>query len=466
MAVGSGLLRAGLSRQPVAVLMERRAETIAVFLGIVASGCFYVPIDPQSPRKRMQLLLEKLAPAACVCSTDLLPLAQSLSQTGQLLDCGNLMNEQIDWPGLNAVRTRQIDTDLIYLVFTSGSTGTPKAVAGCHRAVIDYMEGLCQVLEFHRDTVFGNQTPLYVDACLKEIIAALKYGACTYLIPKPLFLQPVKLMEFLNSQKINTICWVASALSLVSALGTLEKVQPEYLRTVAFASEVFPIRQLRRWQAAAPKARFFNLYGPTETTGICCWYEVDREFALEQTLPIGRPLPNTDVFLLDENNRIPEPGAPGEICIRGTRLTMGYYGDWESTQRAFVQNPLNPHYPELIYRTGDVGRYNARGELEFVCRKDNQIKHMGHRIELGEIETAATAQEEIQAACCIYESNRQWIFLYYTGDLTSGALMSRLRERLPRYLLPQRLCRLDAMPLTDNGKIDRKELKQRSEQHG
>jgi len=330
---------------------------------------------------------------------------------------------------------------------------------GCHRAVIDYVENLCDVMKFDENTVFGNQTPLYFDACLKEIIPTLKYGASTCLISRKLFLQPVKLVEYLNQRRINTLCWVVSALTFISSFGTFEKVTPQYLRTIAFASEVFPIRQLKLWRTALPNTRFINLYGPTETTGICCYYEVDREFGEEEALPVGRPFPNTEIILLDENNRVSKPGEKGEICIRGTRLTHGYFADPDRTAAVFVQNPLNPHYPELIYRTGDIGRYNDRGELVFITRKDHQIKHMGHRIELGEIEAAANACPGVGGCCCVYDEEKQRITLYYTGKAED--LRQQLKDRLPRYMLPQKLTRLDALPLTPNGKIDRNALKYR-----
>ena len=196
---------------------------------------------------------------------------------------------------------------------------------------------------------------------------------------------------------------------MISSFRTFETVKPEYLRTIAFASEVFPIKQFKLWRAALPEARFINLYGPTETTGICCYYEVDREFSEDETLPVGRPFQNTQILLLDENNQLAAPGQQGEICVRGTRLTLGYYCNPEKTSEAFVQNPLNNLYPELIYRTGDLGRWNDRGELEFAGRKDYQIKHMGHRIELGEIEVIVNMHPEVRSACCIFDNEKKKI---------------------------------------------------------
>ncbi len=332
---------------------------------------------------------------------------------------------------------------------------------GCHRAVIDYIEAFCDVMGFDEHTVFGNQTPLYFDAWLKEIIPTLKYGASTHLIPKRLFTSPLRLVEYLNERKINTLCWVVSALTLISSLRTFEKVTPAYVKTVAFASEVFPIRQLNIWRKALPDARFLNLYGPTETTGICCYYEVDREFSEDEVLPIGKPFRNTEILLLDENDL---PGNRGEICIRGTRLTLGYYRDSERTRTSFAQNPLHDLYPESIYHTGDLGRINDRGELVFLGRKDNQIKHMGHRIELGEIEAAALVLDGIFAACCVYSGKK--IHLYYTGTASYGSLLLWMKQRLPRYMIPQVMQPLEVMPLTPNGKIDRNFLRKRSEQYG
>ena len=456
-SIGSRLAQLDSFRKPVVVFMDKQPKTIAAFLGVLYSGGFYVPLDGEMPRFRIEKILKNLRPVACICDETTFQTAQSIGGLGMVFRYEELAFGAIDEAVLGAVRQRQIDTDPAYIVFTSGSTGVPKGVVGCHRAVIDYIENLCSVLKFDEHTVFGNQTPLYFDACLKEIIPTLKYGAATHLIPRKYFLMPVKLVQYLNERKINTLYWVVSALTYISSFRTFETVVPKYLKTIAFASEVFPIRQLNIWRTALPNTRFINLYGPTETTGICCYYEVDREFGEEEVLPIGQPFPNTEIILLDENNRVSKPGEQGEICIRGTRLTHGYFANPEKTAQSFVQNPLNPHYPELIYRTGDIGCYNDRGELVFVSRKDNQIKHMGHRIELGEIEAAANTCPGVNACCCVYDSGK--ITLYYTGEVSG--LRTFLKEKLPRYMLPHNLVRLDTMPLTPNGKIDRNALKYR-----
>ncbi|MBO5177228.1 MAG: amino acid adenylation domain-containing protein [Lachnospiraceae bacterium] len=460
-AVATFFMEKGLYKEPIVVFMNKHPKTITAFFGVINSGNFYVPIDEEMPRVRIDLILDNLKPRAIICDAQTVEIAKDFKFDGELYLYDELIQTPVNAEGLAAVRAKAIDTDPIYVVFTSGSTGIPKGVVACHRSVLDYIEQLSETLEFSEDTVFGNQTPLYFDACLKELYPTLKFGATTYLVPKSLFMFPIKLVEFLNEHKINTICWVVSALTMISAFGAFKKVVPQYLHTIAFGSEVFPIKQFRIWRETLPNAKFTNLYGPTEGTGMCCYYKVNREFELDEAIPVGRPFKNTEIILLDENNKRAADGEPGEICIRGTSLTMGYYNNPEKTAEAFVQNPLNTAYPELIYRTGDIGKYNEYGELVFVSRKDYQIKHMGHRIELGEIEVNVNMLEEIKLSGCIYDTEKGKIVLYYVGDMEAGELTKILRDKLPRYMLPNYIEKLTEMPLTPNGKINRVFLKEK-----
>ena len=456
--LGTFLCRRGICRRPVVVFMRKSPQEAAAFFGVVAGGCFYVPIDEEMPLYRVELIFKTLNPRAVLCDEKTRKAAEDLGYAGGLYGYEEAAACDPDQELLDRIRAGQLDTDPLYIVFTSGSTGVPKGVVACHRSVIDYIEQLSAALGFSEDTVFGNQTPLYFDACLKELYPTIKFGATTYLIPKGLFLFPVKLVDYLNEHKINTVCWVVSALTMISGLGALKKTAPRYLHTIAFGSEVFPIRQFKLWRAALPQAKFTNLYGPTEATGMSCFYHVDRDFSEDEAIPIGRPFPNTGILLLNEKNQPAGPGETGEICIRGTCLTMGYYRMPEKTAECFVQNPLNDAYPELIYRTGDLGRYNDRGELVFVSRKDYQIKHMGHRVELQEIEAAASTHPEVAAVCAVFDKEKDRIGMYYAGGAEPGELTAFLKERLPRYMIPNRIERLERLPLTPNGKINRKAL--------
>ena len=458
-AVGSFLSDNGYYGDPIAIIMDKHPNTLAAFWGVVYSGCFYACIDEKMPAPRILAIFDKFLPKAIICDAKNYKLATSLGvENVYLFD--DISKHEENSSALEKIRIKQSSTDAIYVAFTSGSTGTPKGVVACHRSVIDYTESLCDALGFSEDTVFANQTPLYFDAPLKEIMPTIKLGATTYFVPKMLFSFPIKLVEYLDEHKINTICWVVSALVQISSLGALENHTPKYLTTVCFGSELFPRKQYDLWRESLPDARFFNLYGPTEATGMSCYWAADRELLSDEPIPIGRPFDNTDIILLDENNKRADEG---EICIRGTCITMGYYNDPEKTDAVFVQNPLNTAYGELIYRTGDIGRLNDRGELVFICRKDSQIKHMGHRIELGEIEASTLKRDLIDRACCVYDNNAKRIVLYYVGGCSEKDVFSHLQSLLPRYMLPAETVKLDAMPLTPNGKIDRKGLRERAE---
>lgn len=458
-SVGAFLHQNGIYKEPVVVFMDKHPKTIAAFFGVITGGNYYVPIDVDMPEMRIRLILENVRPQIMICDAATIKTAERFEYHGRTALYDDICHTEVNEEALREIYAKTIDTDPIYIVFTSGSTGIPKGVAACHRSVIDYIEQLSETLAFDENTVFGSQTPLYVDACLKELYPTIKFGATTYLLDKELFMFPIKLVECLNQYRINTICWVVSALTMVSAFGALDIEKPQYLRLVAFGSEAFPIKQFQKWKEAVPDAKFVNLYGPTEGTGMCCYYFVDRNFEPGESIPIGKPFKNTEIILLNEQNERAKQGEAGEICIRGTALTLGYYNDWEKTKEAFVQNPLNPFYPELIYRTGDIGLYNQRGELEFVSRKDYQIKHMGYRIELGEIEANVNALDGIGMAACVYDDGKNKIVLYYTGEPEKKDISVILREKLPRYMLPNRIVRLEQMPFTANGKIDRAALK-------
>ena len=463
-AIGSYLASKGYYGEPVVVFMRKHPKCISGFYGCMYGGCYYVPIDEEMPRFRIELIFQNLNPRVMLCDSATAEIAKTFDFHGETMIYDDVAASPIDEAALAHIRDIQLDTDPIYIVFTSGSTGVPKGVVACHRSVIDYIENLSETLGFNENTVFANQAPLYFDACLKELYPTIKFGATTYIVPHHLFMFPIKLVEYMNEHKVNTVCWVVSALTMISSFKTFEKVKPEYLHTIAFGSEVFPIKQFKIWREALPNAKFTNLYGPTECTGMSCFYHVDRDFELDEAIPIGRPFHNTQILLLNDKNQLVQGEEVGEICIRGTCLTMGYYRNPEKTGEAFVQNPLNDRFPELIYRTGDLGKWNDRGELMFVSRKDYQIKHMGHRIELGEIEVNVNMMDRIQTCCCIYDKASDKIVLYYVGDMPLKELVTVLREKLPRYMIPNKVIQLETMPLTANGKLDRVTLKKMFEE--
>jgi acyl-coenzyme A synthetase/AMP-(fatty) acid ligase len=243
----------------------------------------------------------------------------------------------------------------------------------------------------------------------------------------------------------------------VANLKALDSVPCDGLKKILFAGEVMPARQLNYWRQRLPGALYANLYGPTEITVDCTYYIVDRAFQDDEAVPIGVACRNTDVLILNEQNRPAAVNEPGELCVRGSSLALGYWNNPEQTAKAFTQNPLHSHYPELIYRTGDLVFRNERGEIMFIGRKDFQIKHQGYRIELGEIETAVLALPEIENACVLYHQAKKEITLFFEAKVKLGPadIRPRLTERLPKYMFPTVFHQLDALPRNANGKIDR-----------
>jgi len=463
-SVGSFLHGQNIYKQPVVVFMEKSPEMIAAFLGVAYGGNYYVPLDAEVPSFRIRLILETVNPAMIILDKTTSELFNSFNLDFPTVDFAEICLHDVNDTALQNIRDCHINTNPLYVVFTSGSTGIPKGVIASHGNVIDYIENLSDVLDVSENTVFGNQSPLYLDACLKEIYPTLKFGASTYLIPKSLFMFPVKLIEYINENRINTICWVASALGFVAGLGALKNNIPKTLYTIAFGSEVFPIKHFNLWREVLPNARFIHLYGPTEATGMSCYYEVDRDFDINESIPIGKPFANTEIILLDENGNIPEGNSHGEICIRGAGLCLGYFGDTQKTAAAFVQNPQSV-FPDIVYKTGDLGYRSENGELYFISRKDHQIKHMGHRIELGEIELMANQCHGIEIACAVFDETEKHIVLYYIAnpentEYEETHLLAILKS-LPRYMMPRAIFRLDNaqdFPLTPGGKVDRVKL--------
>ena len=279
------------------------------------------------------------------------------------------------------------------------------------------------------------------------------------IIPKAYFRFPNNVVDMLEDNGVTTLIWAVSALCLLNRLHGLKYKVPSAINKIMFSGEMMPIKQLNQWRAHYPNAMFVNLYGPTEITCNCTYYILDREFTEEEKLPMGVAFPNERVFLLDdENKEVTASGISGEVCVAGTALALGYYNNPEMTAKAFTINPLNPHYPEMIYHTGDLAYYGEDGEMYFAGRKDFQIKHMGHRIELEEVESAMAKIEGIERVCCVFDEVKSKLYGFYIGDMDKKELHKRMSEKLPAFMIPNALRKVDEMPLTKNGKIDRKQL--------
>ncbi|MFN4083100.1 MAG: AMP-binding protein [Bacteroidia bacterium] len=452
----------GALRKPIVVFVDRNIESLVSFLGVAYSGNFYVPIDITMPKLRIELILRTLNPVATLVLNQDVEFSKSVASDLPTFVFEEINQNSFDDEILNKIRRQIIDRDPLYATFTSGSTGVPKGVITCHQSVIDMTDNLVNTFQFNQDSIFGNQNPFYFDASIKDIYSSLCCGSTMYVIPKHYFLMLGDLIDFINKNEINTIMWSAAAIGLVANSGVLSEKIPNTLKQVMFSGEVMHNKVLNQWRKVLPHTRFVNLYGPTEITSVCTYYIIEKPFADDEVLPIGIPFKNTEVLLLNEQNELVKGDEQGELCVRGCCLALGYYNNAEKTAQAFCQNPTNTHYPDTIYRTGDIARYNELGEIMFMSRKDNQVKHMGQRVELGEIEILVNALEKVDASICFYDHDKQKIVLIYQGiEADHKYILNELKNRLSKFMLPNLMFKLHAMPYNLNGKIDRTLLKEK-----
>ena len=459
--IGTALAAGGAQGRPVVLYLDHQARCVPAMLGVLAAGGFYTVLDTAQPAERVRHITGQLAPALLLTDDAHAGAAAALGLNIPVITWETALAAPPDPAALAAAFEAMVDTDLAYVLFTSGSTGLPKGVAVSHRNVLAYSEWAASTFGIGPKTVFGSQTPFYFSMSVTDIYAALRTGACVQVIPRRMFSFPVPLLDYLTEKAVNTLYWVPSAMGLVANWKALDYTAPPPLHTILFAGEVMPTARLNYWRAHYPAARFANLYGPTETTDICAYYELDRDFADDEPLPIGRACDNCGLVVLHGDRAVPptDTATEGELCARGSFLAAGYYGMPDKTAEKFIQNPLQPHYPEILYRTGDLVRWNGRGELLYGGRADHQIKHMGYRIEPGEIETAAFGQDKLESCACLYDAAADRLVLFYQAkrDVTD-ALRARLAEKLPAYMRPAAYRRVKRMPENANGKIDRNAL--------
>lgn len=459
-AVGSVLAPKGLVRRPAVVFLPKGCGCITAFMGIVYAGGFYCPIDTSMPAERISMIFRTLEPAVVITTERYAPKISGIASGVEIVMLEQAQQSEINHSELSSIRRNMIDTDPLYVLFTSGSTGVPKGVLVSHRAVIDFADWVTEKFSITEKDIIGNQGNFYFDLSVLEIYSCLKTGASVVIIPAKKFLFPVDLLRYLNEKRITTINWVPSVLSNTAELNALSVVKPEYLEKVLFCGEVMPTKTLNIWRRYLPDALYVNMYGPTEAVYACTYYIIDRDFSDDESLPIGYACENTRILVLDEDGKPITGDDPGELCVAGSCLALGYYNDFERTGSVFTQNPLSSCFEEKIYRTGDIVKYNDRGELMYLSRKDFQIKHMGHRIELGEIETAMGGISQISGCACVYDDARKEICVFFTGaeELVRADITAALKARLQTYMIPSRYLRMSKLPHNINGKVDRRAL--------
>ena len=448
---------------PVAVYLPKSIASVVTFYAALYAGAPYAPIDYAAPLQRLERTFSNLQPAVTVTNAQGAEKLRELGTApGTILLYEDLLASAGDDKRIDAVLREVTDLDAAYIMYTSGSTGIPKGVAIPCRGVLDYAAWLVELFHFTEEEVFGLQSGFHFDNSVFDLYAAVSVGAKVVIIPEILFMYPQKLPEYMNEKAITCIFWVPTVMISMANSGALEHCDLPTLRTVVFAGEVMPNRQLNQWRKALPGRTYVNLYGPTEITVDCTAYVVDRPFADEDPLPIGYDRPNMRVLLLKEDGTLAAPGETGELCVIGSAVALGYWNNPEETARAFAPNPLNPAFPERMYRTGDLACRQEDGCILYLGRKDSQIKLRGNRIEMGDIETAARCIEGIENAAALFDREKEEIvlFLETAQAITQRRFNVALGKYLPKYMLPGRVVAMERLPLTPNRKIDRQLLKQ------
>ncbi|CAM2984463.1 amino acid adenylation domain-containing protein [Helicobacter burdigaliensis] len=441
------------TQSPILIILPKGINCLISFFGVALSGNFYTLLDEKSPKDRIEKVIEVLKPKLFITSKEL-----NIDLDLPTLYTEDFESFNIDENLINSAKEKHIDTNLLYVLFTSGSTGVPKGVSIAHKSVIDYTFWFCDEFSINNSDILANQVQFYFDVSVSDIMSSISKGSSLHILPNHIFAFPNKVLEYLEQEKITTIFWVPSVLIYFANEKGLKKYPLNCLKKVLFAGEIMPNKQLNVWRKCLPNAMFANLYGPTEITIISCFYTLNRQFNDDELLPIGKACKNTELLVFDENLNFISPkqvGVKGELFVRGTSLSLGYYNDREKTQKAFIQNPLHNNYLDLLYKTGDIVAYNEFGELLCYGRADNQIKYMGHRIELGEIESVINSHSSIRNCACIFKEK---IICFYESE-NELDLRNFIKEKLVSYMIPSEFIRLDKFKLNANGKIDRNYLK-------
>jgi amino acid adenylation domain-containing protein len=445
--------------KPIAVFLPKGIECVIADIAIIYSGNAYMNLDVKSPLKRLRNILDQIRPVAIITNQDYSDFVKEVDKECQLINISELENSlQIGAEDFNKILNGIIDTDPLCIINTSGSTGTPKGVILNHRSFIDFTEWAIETLGVRDNEIVGSLSPSVFDIYSFELCLLMSKGSTIVILPDSLAAFPIRILNILKEDCVTFIFWVPTFMVNIANLDLLSKIALPKLKSIWFAGEVFPTKQFNYWKSYLPEVKFVNLYGPIEITLDCTYFIVEREVKDDEPIPIGFPCRNTDILILNDKNEIAEMNEDGELCVRGTSLAMGYYNNPEKTVSAFIQNPLNNSYPEIIYRTGDIVYKNERGEIIFKGRRDSLIKHLGYRIELGEIEhIIINTLKLVENGCVLYNYNKKEITLFYESQnsISVPEMRKTIGEFLPKYMVPTSFQNMDQLPRNTNGKIDR-----------
>lgn len=479
--LAAALARQGVERgDRVGLLFKRSLESLAALFGVLKAGAAYVPLDPSAPAERHRFIIDRcgirVLLAAAEGAARLLSGPERPPSLAALMVPGDPGRVAEAAAGLRVVSWADVyadepdgardpgiaDTSPAYILFTSGSTGTPKGVVISHLNALTFVNSAGHAFGIRANDVLSGHASLHFDLSVFDIYTAFRAGAAVALIPEFLSAFPLRLAEYIEEKGISVWNSVPSALALLSERGRLERFAFDAVRLVLFAGEVMPAKYLARLTAQFRRARFFNVYGQTEANSSLA-YAVDHIPGDEQwKVPIGKPLPNFEVFALDGRGRPIAPGEEGELYVRASTVALGYWGDEERTRRSFAPDPRHPFSSARVYRTGDLVRLDEAGNYVFAGRRDHMVKSRGHRIELDEIELSLYSFPGVRQAAVVaipddLVGNRLIGYVAGDGDRTvrPDDLLRHCGRRLPPYMVPETIEIRDRLPATSTGKIDK-----------
>jgi amino acid adenylation domain-containing protein len=463
--------------------MPKAARSIVVTHGVSKAGGAYVPIDPNAPARRAAFILGDCAVRGVATTSDRLPqLMACLDQMPSLelvliTDDGAPTSDAavkvISWTEAMSTAPAPLagelamENDPAYLLYTSGSTGSPKGVIISHRNVMAFVEWAADTFEVKPDDRLSNHAPLHFDLSVLDVYAALRNGACVAMVPEGLSSFPVELAAWIEREGISIWYSVPSALTRLLLYGQLDRFDYARLRCVLFAGEVFPVKYLRDVMKQMKHARFYNLYGPTETN-VCTFYPVPTELPTDADISIGRACRNTDTFAVTDRGTIAQVGEEGELYVRGPTVMLGYWGLPEKTASTLVPHPTQRAYPSQVYRTGDIVHIEPDLNYRFLGRRDHMVKSRGYRIELGEIEQTIYRDARIKETVVVAIPDEEIgarlkaVIVPHPGQtVTRAEIQGFCLKHLPRYMVPEEFIIEAELPRTSTGKADRQAVQKR-----
>jgi amino acid adenylation domain-containing protein len=448
----------------VGTLLERSLEMVIGLLAILKAGGAFVPFDANYPAERLAFMAaDTKAPVMLLQKS----VAKRLSDQNWSRAIIVSLDEdiaEIDRQSTQNLANLATAESLAYVMYTSGSTGRPKGVMVSHRAVVRLVKNTDYVSLTDQE-VFLQFSPISFDASTLEIWGPLLNGGCLAIMP-PDVQSLAELGAAIRKHGVTSL-WLTAGLFNVMVEQRLEDLRP--LRQLLVGGDALSPLHVRKAIETLTACRLINGYGPTEGTTFTCCHTISREDAQGSSIPIGRPIANTQVYVLDSDDEIVPVGEAGELCIAGDGLARGYLNQPELTAEKFVPHPLRNELSSdgssaRIYRTGDLARYRPDGTIEFLGRVDNQVKISGYRIELAEIETVLMQHPSVQSAAVIARQDvpgekKLVAYLVHRGvGLSTNELRAFLARKLPPYMLPSAFVSLEALPLSPNGKLDRSAL--------